>query len=81
MILGNRAVMSFLADLLDHSAQADQALQLYYAQLGLNLIWSPLFFGFKQKEIALGNLLALTGTVAAMTVSATKCIPSFYITS
>ncbi|WVO24926.1 uncharacterized protein IAS62_006306 [Cryptococcus decagattii] len=50
------------------TSQADQALQLYYAQLGLNLIWSPLFFGFKQKEIALGNLLALTGTVAAMTV-------------
>ena len=64
------------------SAQADQALTLYYAQLGLNLLWTPLFFGgrskryglsgtlmtAKQKEIALGNILALTGTVLAMTV-------------
>ncbi|ODO09905.1 hypothetical protein I350_02128 [Cryptococcus amylolentus CBS 6273] len=47
--------------------ESDVALQLYYAQLGLNLIWSPIFFGLKQKEIALGNLLALTGTVGAMT--------------
>ncbi|KAK1925833.1 TspO/MBR-related protein [Papiliotrema laurentii] len=50
------------------TAQADQALTLYYAQLGLNLLWTPLFFGAKQKEIALGNILALTGTVLAMTV-------------
>jgi len=50
------------------TAAADQSLQLYYAQLALNLLWTPLFFGAKQKEVALGNILALTGTVVAMTV-------------
>ena len=50
------------------AAEADKALQLYYAQLALNMLWTPLFFGAQQKEIALGNILALTGTVATMTV-------------
>jgi benzodiazapine receptor len=27
------------------TAQADQAIQLYYAQLALNCLWTPLFFG------------------------------------
>ena len=44
----------------------------YPLQLGLNLLWTPLFFGAKQKEIALANILALTGTVVAMTVSASR---------
>lgn len=63
----------------DSSAQAEQAIQLYYAQLALNLLWTPLFFGgerrfwrtlnlAKQKEAALANIVALTGTVVAMTV-------------
>jgi tryptophan-rich sensory protein len=30
---------------LTRSAQADQSLQLYYAQLALNMLWTPLFFG------------------------------------
>ncbi|WWD05334.1 hypothetical protein V865_003407 [Kwoniella europaea PYCC6329] len=50
------------------TAQADQALQLYYGQLLLNLLWTPTYFFFKQKELALGNILALFGTVTAMTV-------------
>jgi hypothetical protein len=48
---------------------ADLALQLYYAQLALNLAWSPLFFGARQKTAALVNIVALTGTTVAMTVS------------
>ena len=33
------------------SAQADQALTLYYAQLGLNLLWTPLFFGGESSSV------------------------------
>jgi benzodiazapine receptor len=55
---------------LTYRQSADTALQLYYAQLALNLVWTPLFFGARQKELALANIVALTGTVGAMTVSA-----------
>ncbi len=44
------------------TATASRALTLYYTQLGLNLLWSPLFFGAQQKTLALGNILAITGT-------------------
>jgi tryptophan-rich sensory protein len=41
-----------------------RSLELYYAQLGLNLVWSPLFFLFHRKGLALVDILALTGTTA-----------------
>ncbi|KAI5455509.1 hypothetical protein NCC49_000317 [Naganishia albida] len=44
------------------TAKADHALQLYYAQLALNLLWSPIFFGTKSPKIALANIVALTAT-------------------
>ncbi|MBW0535855.1 hypothetical protein O181_075570 [Austropuccinia psidii MF-1] len=47
--------------------QANLALVLYYAQLGLNFIWTPLFFGLKKPGLALIDILALTGTVFYMT--------------
>ncbi|KAK8858790.1 hypothetical protein IAR55_003020 [Kwoniella newhampshirensis] len=50
------------------TAQADQALQLYYGQLLINILYMPVFFVAKQKEAGLAHLLALTGTVTAMTV-------------
>ncbi|KAJ9106025.1 hypothetical protein QFC20_004085 [Naganishia adeliensis] len=46
------------------TAMADHALQLYYAQLGLNLLWSPIFFGSKSPKLALANIVALTATAA-----------------
>jgi tryptophan-rich sensory protein len=46
------------------SAKADNALQLYYAQLALNLLWSPIFFGSQSPKIALVNIVALTATAA-----------------
>lgn len=42
-------------------------LALYHVQLGLNLAWTPLFFGKKKIGTALIDLLALTGTTFYMT--------------
>ncbi|UZJ51301.1 hypothetical protein CBS101457_000621 [Exobasidium rhododendri] len=46
-------------------ARAMRGMKLYYAQLLLNQLWTPLFFGAGQLSAASANLLALTGTVAA----------------
>ncbi|OBZ70450.1 Translocator protein [Grifola frondosa] len=43
------------------------ALTLYYAQLALNLAWSPLFFFKKQVGLALIDMGLLTGTTMYMT--------------
>jgi benzodiazapine receptor len=45
---------------------ASNALLLYYAQLGLQLLWEPLFVGQNQKQVALANSVALLGTAATM---------------
>ncbi|KIO17152.1 hypothetical protein M407DRAFT_175985 [Tulasnella calospora MUT 4182] len=56
---------------------AYSGLGLYYAQLAMNLAWTPLFFGMRklnplvhktQKFLALVDIVALTGTTVAMTV-------------
>jgi benzodiazapine receptor len=51
------------------SGAATKSLELYYAQLGLNLLWTPLFFAFHRKGLALVDILALTGTAAWWTKS------------
>nr|ODN92371.1 benzodiazapine receptor [Cryptococcus depauperatus CBS 7855] len=60
------------ASLPSETALAGRALQLYYVQLGLNLLWTPIFFGWKQKLLALAEILVLTGTVFTMTIEMHK---------
>jgi tryptophan-rich sensory protein len=47
------------------SKERTRALALWGSQLALNTAWSPLFFGLRQKRLALADLVALLGTVAA----------------
>ncbi|KAF8897602.1 TspO/MBR-like protein [Infundibulicybe gibba] len=51
------------------SARADLTLgiALYYAQLGLNCVWSPLFFNWKLLGTALIDSVLLAGTTYYMT--------------
>ncbi|CAH7667778.1 peripheral-type benzodiazepine receptor [Phakopsora pachyrhizi] len=46
---------------------AEKVLRLYYIQLGLNFIWTPLFFGLRRPDLALLDIIGLTGTVLTMT--------------
>ncbi|HVX97046.1 MAG TPA: TspO/MBR family protein [Polyangia bacterium] len=54
------------------SQERRRALRLWWAQLALNGAWSPLFFGAHSARWALGDLAALTATVAAYTRTAAK---------
>jgi len=40
---------------------------LYYAQLGLNVLWPPIFFGKRKIGLALLDSVLLTGTTWVMT--------------
>lgn len=44
-----------------------QGATLYTVQLGLNLIWMPLFFGLKLPVLAAVDIVALTGVTGYMT--------------
>ncbi|KAH8113241.1 TspO/MBR-related protein [Phellopilus nigrolimitatus] len=46
---------------------ASLGLALYYGQLGLNFLWTPLFFKLKKPGLALVDITALTGIVAYLT--------------
>jgi len=46
---------------------ARAALGVYAAQLGVNLLWTPLFFGQRNPRAALLNIGVLGGLVTAMT--------------
>ena len=52
------------------SESRDAALRLWFAQLGLNTAWSPLFFGAKRPELSLADLLALLAAQAAFVTEA-----------
>ena len=45
----------------------DNCLKLYYSQLFLNILWTPIFFLFNNYLLALIDLLVLLGTVLYMT--------------
>ncbi|MBV8515808.1 MAG: tryptophan-rich sensory protein [Acidobacteria bacterium] len=47
------------------SRSREAALRWWFAQLGLNAAWSPLFFGLKQPEVSLVDLLALLAAQSA----------------
>lgn len=44
--------------------QVTRALSLYYGQLALNQLWTPLRFGFGYRTLSFIDIAALTGTVA-----------------
>lgn len=46
------------------SAARTRALTLWHTQLGLNAVWSPIFFGAKKPEVALGDIGLLIPTIA-----------------
>ncbi|KAH7103083.1 TspO/MBR-related protein [Auriculariales sp. MPI-PUGE-AT-0066] len=48
-------------------AGAELGLALYYTQMVLNVAWTPLFFGMKRPDLALLDIVPLTGTVWYMT--------------
>lgn len=48
-------------------ATKQQGATLYTIQLGLNLIWTPLFFGLNRPIEATADIVLLTGTVGYLT--------------
>ncbi|KAH9466599.1 hypothetical protein MJO28_000787 [Puccinia striiformis f. sp. tritici] len=52
---------------LETAENANLALTLYFGQLALNFLWTPIFFGLKKPGPALIDGLALTTTVIYMT--------------
>lgn len=49
----------------DGFARAGGALTLFLAQLGLNALWTPVFFGMKRPDLALFVIVALLVLIAA----------------
>ncbi|KAI9759175.1 MAG: hypothetical protein M4579_002548 [Chaenotheca gracillima] len=63
-----RAWNTGMASLNPHTvALTKQGATLYTIQLGLNLIWMPLFFGYGRPIEATADIVALTGTVGYLT--------------
>ncbi|TNY18439.1 TspO/MBR-related protein [Rhodotorula diobovata] len=57
------------------SRLAMSALKLYWAQLALNLAWTPLFFGLRNPLLGLADILPLTATTYALAGKAYKVDP------
>ena len=54
------------------SADRTKALQLWAAQLVLNGVWSPLFFGAKRPELALADIVLMLAAITAYALRARK---------
>ncbi|EYF03421.1 TspO/MBR family protein [Chondromyces apiculatus] len=57
------------------SPDRTQALALWGTQLALNAAWSPLFFARRRPQLAMADMTALLGTVAAYTRVARRIDP------
>ncbi|SGY18764.1 BQ5605_C014g07466 [Microbotryum silenes-dioicae] len=51
---------------------ADHALKLYWLQYGLNILWSPTFFGLRQITIANVDIILLLATLLKLAPAAFK---------
>jgi len=51
----------------NHKPPVQQGATLYTIQLGLNLIWMPLFFGLKRPVEAMADITVLTGVTGYLT--------------
>ena len=71
MLMGYAAHRTWTIGMASMSPQtvedARRGATLYTIQLGLNLIWMPLFFGMGRPIEAMLDIVALTGTVGYMT--------------
>ncbi|KAJ7068345.1 TspO/MBR-related protein [Mycena amicta] len=56
--------------------RAALVLSLYYTQLALNLLWTPLFFGLKRPGLALIDITAMTATTFYMTKALVPISPA-----
>ncbi len=57
------------------SARRTRALALFFVQLGLNTLWSLLFFGYQQVGLALINIFALLIAIAITAKWFYRCDP------
>ena len=58
------------------SPERSRALALWGAQLGLNALWTPLFFGARRPALALADLAALDATATGFATVARRVDPA-----
>ncbi len=58
------------------NGQATPALYFWFAQLGLNALWSWLFFGLHRPPLALVDILALLASIIAFAILARPISPA-----
>lgn len=59
----------------EKSPERTRALALWFAQLGLNAAWTPLFFGAHRPRAAFADIVALDATATAYAAAAAKVDP------
>ncbi|KAF7332070.1 Argonaute-like protein [Mycena kentingensis (nom. inval.)] len=72
--------MGYASHLIALTPASEYALSLYYTQLALNFLWTPLFFGLKRTGLALVTVTVMTGTTFCLTKRvATECPMAVYL--